>query len=105
MAQQTVDEVNGTLAADFALPLNMYYYRKIMVKEVNTMYNTDIIVRFSPAWEIEYNKFISTVDEVDQELTQDLDDITAEDSPEDSPEDSTEGTAEQSDEEDRKNED
>lgn len=105
MAQQTVDEVNGTLAADFALPLNMYYYRKLMIEDVNAMYNTNIIVRFSPAWEIEYNKFISTVDEVDEELAQDLDDTTAEDTPEDSPEDSTEGTAEQSDEEDRENED
>ena len=72
MAQQTVDEVNGTTSSSFTLALNMLYYRRIMVEEVNDMFGTNIIVRFSPAWELAYKKFIMTSTDQDQEYQDDI---------------------------------
>ena len=87
MAQQTVDEVNGSTSSAFTLPLNMLYYRRKWVEEINSMYGLNIEVRFSPAWELEYKKFISDSESSDEEYIEDI--------PEDSPEEPTEEPTEE----------
>lgn len=104
LAQQTVDEVNGSIGAEFSLPLEMLYYRRLMVEDVNNMFADilpygNIVVRFSPAWEIEYQKFITTADaDSDKELAEDIADETAEESTEESTEETAEDGAEESEE-------
>lgn len=71
LAQQTVDEVNGSTSSSFTLVLNMLYYRRKMIKEVNDMFGTNISVKFSPAWELEYSKFISDSERSDDEFIED----------------------------------
>ena len=90
LAQQTVDEVNGSTSSSFTLALNMLYYRRKMVEEVNTMFGTNISVKFSPAWELEYSKFIFDSERSDEEFI--------EDSSEDGSED---GSGEETEEEER----
>lgn len=102
MAQQTVDEVNGSNSSSFALALEMLYYRRLWVKEVNEMFGTDIEVNFSPAWDVEYKKFISQATPQDEDLIEDsIDQIeeTAEETAEESAEDQAEDLAEESEEE------
>lgn len=80
MAQQTVDEVNGSTSSSFTLALNMLYYRRIMVDDVNAMFGTNISVKFSPAWELEYSKFIFDSERSDEEFLEDVpEEETAED--------------------------
>lgn len=71
LAQQTVDEVNGSTSSSFTLALNMLYYRRKMVEEVNAMFGTNISVKFSPAWELEYSKFIFDSERSDEEFIED----------------------------------
>lgn len=92
MAQQTVDEVNGSTSSAFTLPLNMLYYRRKWVEGINSMYGLNIEVRFSPAWELEYKKFISDSESSDEEYIEDI----PEDSTEEPTEDSTEASSEDS---------
>lgn len=79
LAQQTVDEVNGSTSSAFTLALNMLYYRRIMLEDVNAMFNTNITVRFSPAWELEYSKFIYDSERSDKEFIEDTEETGAED--------------------------
>ena len=65
LAQQTVDEVNGTTSASFVYALNKYHERQKTIDEVNTMF-ADILeepieVEFSPAWALEYQRYINNV--------------------------------------------
>ena len=94
MAQQTVDEVNGTTSSSFTLALNMLYYRRLMIEEVNSMFGTEIEVRFSPAWELAYKKFIMTSTDQDQEYQDDIIKEETTDSSEDESEDPTEEESE-----------
>jgi hypothetical protein len=84
MAQQTVDEVNGSTSSAFSYALNALYYRRKMVEEVNAMFGTDITVRFSPAWELEYSKFIFNSEQTDDEYLEDAAEEGAEPNGEDS---------------------
>lgn len=95
MAQQTVDEVNGSTSSSFTLALNMLYYRRKMVDEVNEMFGTNISVRFSPAWELEYSKFIFDSERTDEEY---LEDVTEEETAEPTEEGSKEASEEESEE-------
>ena len=107
LAQQTVDEVNGSTSSAFTYALNCFYYRKKMIEEVNEMFadylpNGPIEVRFSPAWELEYSKFIFDSERSDGEfLEDDSMDPGAEVSEEESEEESEEGSEEESEEENR----
>lgn len=103
MAQQTVDEVNGSTSSAFALPLNMLYWRRKMVDEVNAMFGTDIKVRFSPAWELEYKKFISDSEASDEEYSEDIPEENSEDGSEDSSEPNSENGSEDSSEDGSEN--
>lgn len=99
MAQQTVDEVNGSTSSSFTLALNMLYYRRKMIEEVNAMFGTNIEVRFSPAWELEYSKFIFDSEQTDEEY---LEDSSADPGTEESTDPSTEETEEGNREEEKK---
>ena len=65
LAQQSVDEVNGTTSASFVYALNKYHERHKTIDEVNEMFS-DILdepieVEFSPAWALEYQRYINNV--------------------------------------------
>ena len=96
MAQQTVDEVNGDTSSAFTLALNMLYYRRKMIDDVNEMFGTDIVVHFSPAWELAYQKFILESAIHDEEYLEDVEDMEdeSENGSEDESEDSTENESE-----------
>lgn len=57
LAQQTRDEVNGTVSSSLILPLNMLKARKQMVEELNSKFGTDITVELSGAWRAEVTKY------------------------------------------------
>lgn len=57
MAQQSVDEVNGTVSSSLTIPLNMLKMRKALVDEINRKFGTNIEVEFSGAWRGEVNKY------------------------------------------------
>lgn len=110
MAQQTVDEVNGSTSSAFTLALNMLYYRRKMVDEVNALFGTDIEVRFSPAWELEYSKFIFDSEQTDDEYLEDqsadgTEEESEEETEEESEEESEEGTAEESEDDEKEGDD
>lgn len=107
MAQQTVDEVNGSASSSFVLALEMLYYRRLMVEEVNAMFGTSIKVHFSPAWDVEYKRFVSQATPEDQELIEDaIDEVSTEEGAEEGAEESTEEapdpSAEESEEEEER---
>lgn len=101
LAQQTVDEVNGSISSSFVLPLEMYYYRKMAIDFVNLKWGTNIEVHFSPAWAVEYNRFINEAGDIDEEF---MDDINIEETPEQSAEESTEESTEEEPENDEEEE-
>ena len=106
MAQQTVDEVNGDTSSAFTLALNMLYYRRKMIDDVNEMFGTDIVVHFSPAWELAYQKFILESAIHDEEYLEDVEDMEEEskDGSEEESEDSTENESEDESEEESEDE-
>ena len=65
MAQQTVDEVNGTASSSFVLALDKLKQRQKMIEAVNTRFGTSINVRFSPAWDLEYQRYINRIGATD----------------------------------------
>lgn len=71
LAQESVDEVNGTVSASLILPLDMLAARRKMVEEVNRKFGTDITVDFSGAWRAEVTHYeeLSGEDEIDNTET------------------------------------
>lgn len=65
MAQQSVDEVNGTISASLILPLNMLGQRRKMVDEINKKFGTSITVDLSEAWRTEVTKYEAMTGEAD----------------------------------------
>lgn len=65
LAQQSVDEVNGTTSASFVYALNKFHERQKTIDEVNVMFadilDKPIKVEFSPAWALEYQRYINNV--------------------------------------------
>lgn len=57
-AQQTEKEIDGTTSVSFVYPLNKFYMRKKACDDMNKLFNTNMSVRFSPAWAVEFEKFI-----------------------------------------------
>lgn len=78
----------------------MYYYRKMAIDFVNLKWGTNIEVHFSPAWAVEYNRFINEAGDIDEEF---MDDINIEETPEESTEQSAEESTEESTEEEPEN--
>lgn len=58
-AQQTTDEIHGMDSASFIIPLNMYKCRLDMVNKINSIFGTDITVRFSDPWRFEIDRYIN----------------------------------------------
>lgn len=70
MAQQSVDEVNGTTSTSMILPLEMLKRRQEAVEMVNTIFDTDISVKLSGAWRAEVTKYEEATGEGDIDGTE-----------------------------------
>lgn len=57
LAQQSVDEVNGTVSSSLILPLVMLKYRRDMVNEINRKFGTNITVDLAGPWRGEVTKY------------------------------------------------
>lgn len=57
LAQQSVDEVNGTVSSSLILPLNMLKARRAFIDEVNRKFNTNIEVELAGSWRAEVTKY------------------------------------------------
>lgn len=57
LAQQSVDEVNGTVSSSLILPLNMLKYRREMVDQINKKFGTNITVDLAGPWRGEITKY------------------------------------------------
>lgn len=57
LAQQSVDEVNGTVSSSLILPLEMLEYRRKMVDDINRKFGTNITVELSGPWRGEVTKY------------------------------------------------
>lgn len=82
MAQQSTDEINGKNSLSFILPLNKLKQRQKFCKQLNEMFGTNLQVRFSEAWKIEYERFMKSAEqnasESTEESTQESTDSSAE---------------------------
>lgn len=62
LAQQSVDEINGSASASFVLALDKLKQRQKWARAINAKFNLQISVKFSPAWELEYQRYINRAD-------------------------------------------
>lgn len=69
LAQQSVDEVNGTVSSSLIIPLNMLKVRKQFVSEINRKFGTNITVELSGAWRAEVTKYENDTGEVNVDDT------------------------------------
>lgn len=76
LAQQSVDEVNGTVSSSLIIPLNMLKARRAMIDEINTKFGLEATVELSGAWRAEVTKYENDTGEgeIDQDATEDLED-------------------------------
>lgn len=93
LAQQSVDEVNGTVSSSLILPLNMLKYRREMVDQINKKFGTNISVDLAGPWRGEITKYENDTGEDnvsdDPAPDQDTQDATPEPEPAPAPEDNT----------------
>lgn len=99
LAQQSIDEVNGSASASFVMVLDELKQRQKMVERVNDMYgerfNFHGSVKFSPAWDMEYQRYINRVDAtVSLEVSEDKSELASEDISEDKSELTSEDASE-----------
>lgn len=92
LAQQSVDEVNGTVSSSLIIPLNMLKARKSMIDEINRKFGLEATVELSGAWRAEVTKYENDSGEGD------IDDTETEETTE------TEVTDENTGEEEKENE-
>ena len=71
LAQQSVDEVNGTVSSSLIIPLNMLKVRKQFVDEINRKFGTNITVELSGAWRAEVTKYENNSGEPDIDKSSD----------------------------------
>ena len=57
-AQSISDEIHGQDSVSFILPMQMLNCRLALCEEVNRIFGTDIHVKFSPLWELEYKALV-----------------------------------------------
>lgn len=65
LAQQSVDEVNGTVSSSLIIPLNMLKCREKMIEEINSKFGLNASVRLSGAWRAEVTKYENETGEND----------------------------------------
>ena len=86
MAQQSVDEVNGTVSSSLIIPLNMLQCRKAMIDEINAKFGLSATVELAGAWRAEVTKYEMESGEADiddtEEPAEDPEDPAAEPEPE-----------------------
>ena len=85
LAQQTVDEVQGTTSASFIIPNDKLRMRKKAIDEVNKLFGTEIEVDFSDAWKTESVKYKKEADVDENGELEELEEETVEE-PEEEPE-------------------
>lgn len=85
LAQQTVDEVQGTTSASFIIPNDKLRMRKKAIDEVNKLFGTEIEVDFSDAWKTESVKYKKEADVDENGELEELEEETVEE-PETEPE-------------------
>ena len=102
LAQQTVDEVQGTTSASFILPNDKLRMRKKAIDEVNALFGTDIEVDFSDAWKTESVKYKKEADIDENGELEELEtepETEPEEEPETQPEEEPEGEKEEKEDE------
>lgn len=65
LAQQSVDEVNGTVSSSLIIPLNMLKCREKMINDINSKFGLNASVRLSGAWRAEVTKYENETGEAD----------------------------------------
>lgn len=84
LAQQSVDEVNGTVSSSLIIPLNMLKARKAMVDDINRVFGLSATVELSGAWRAEVTKYENETGEGEIDNTEtETDEETAEENTED----------------------
>ena len=85
MAQQSVEEINNNNSISMIYPLEKYEMRQRAIEELNALFGLDMTVTFSPAWLVEYEKFV--LDSIgSEELPEDFSEELPEEKPEEAPE-------------------
>lgn len=64
-AQSISDELHGMDSVSFILPLQMLQCRQDLADNINKIFGTEVSVRFSQSWEIEYRKYVSNDTDAD----------------------------------------
>lgn len=67
LAQQTVDEVNGTTSASFILPENGYRCRQKAVDLINKTFGYNASVSYNKPWAVELEKYTEDIEEPEEE--------------------------------------
>lgn len=62
MAQQTEKEIDGNTSVSFIYPLSKLRAREKGLKEINKLFSTNITIKFSEPWAVEYAKFIQSAE-------------------------------------------
>ena len=57
MAQQSVDEVNGTVSSSLIIPLNMLKARRDMIEAINSTFGLQATVDLAGPWRAEVTKY------------------------------------------------
>ena len=89
LAQQSVDEVEGSTSTSFILPNDRLKMRRRFCDEANTLFGLNLAVDFSEAWKVESVKYKKEADIDQSGEVEELDEVTAGD------EEITETTAEE----------
>ena len=75
LAQQTVDEVQGSTSTSFILPNDRLKMRRKWVDECNKLFGTEITVDFSDAWKTESLKYKAEADINDNGTLEELEEV------------------------------
>lgn len=78
LAQQTVDEVQGSTSTSFILPNDRLKMRRKWVEECNKIFGTEITVDFSDAWKTESLKYKAEADINDNGTLEELEEVQEE---------------------------
>lgn len=66
LAQQTVDEVNGTTSASFILPENGYRCREKAIKLLNSTFGYNASLSYNKPWAVELEKYTEDIEEPEE---------------------------------------
>lgn len=72
-AQQSVEEIKGSESFSWILPYDMLKSRQEWIKQINDKFGYNMTVKFSPTWEVQFNKF-KQLDDKDDIKGDDADD-------------------------------